>query len=68
MANSPNSATQSHTSMFELRWSHTEKAVARRAFDLALGKEWKPSSGKRNGEPPGSRSHVGVVGFGKLAD
>jgi len=39
MANSPDSATQSRTSMYELRWSHAEKAVARRAFDLALGKE-----------------------------
>ena len=39
MANSPNPATQSHSSMYELRWSQTEKAVARKAFDLALGKE-----------------------------
>jgi hypothetical protein len=25
--------------MFELKWSHAEKEVARRAFDLALGKQ-----------------------------
>ena len=25
--------------MYELKWSHAEKKVARRAFDLALGKE-----------------------------
>jgi hypothetical protein len=25
--------------MHELKWSHAEKTVARRAFDLALGKE-----------------------------
>jgi hypothetical protein len=25
--------------MYELKWSHAEKTVARRAFDLALGKE-----------------------------
>ena len=32
--------------MHELKWSHAEKTVARRAFDKALGKSWKPSSGK----------------------
>jgi hypothetical protein len=25
--------------MYELKWSHAEKTVARRAFDLAFGKE-----------------------------
>jgi hypothetical protein len=25
--------------MYELNWSHAEKRIARRAFDLALGKE-----------------------------
>ena len=25
--------------MYELRWSHAEKKAARRAFDLALGRE-----------------------------
>lgn len=25
--------------MYELKWSHSEKRVARRAFDLALGQE-----------------------------
>jgi Photoprotection regulator fluorescence recovery protein len=25
--------------MYELKWSHAEKKLARRAFDLALGKE-----------------------------
>jgi hypothetical protein len=25
--------------MYELKWSHAEKTVARRAFDLALGRE-----------------------------
>jgi Photoprotection regulator fluorescence recovery protein len=25
--------------MYELKWSHAEKTVARRAFDLGLGKE-----------------------------
>src|ERR1700757_4881935 len=25
--------------MFDLKWSHAEKVIARRAFDLALGKE-----------------------------
>ena len=39
MANSPNCPTKSGTPMHELMWSHAEKAIARRAFDLALGKE-----------------------------
>src|ERR1039458_9342105 len=39
MANSPDSAAQSRIPMYELKWSHAEKAVARRAFDLALGKK-----------------------------
>ena len=39
MAHSPDSAAQNVTPMYELKWSHGEKTVARRAFDLALGKE-----------------------------
>jgi hypothetical protein len=39
MANSTNSAVQNVIPMHELKWSHAEKTVARRAFDLALGKE-----------------------------
>lgn len=39
MANSPDSAAQSAIPMHELKWSHAEKLVARRAFDMALGKE-----------------------------
>ena len=39
MANSPDSAAQNVIPMHELKWSHAEKTVARRAFDLALGKE-----------------------------
>ena len=39
MANSAHSAAQNVIPMYELRWSHAEKTVARRAFDLALGKE-----------------------------
>src|SRR5258708_39738148 len=39
VANSPDSAAQNVIPMYELKWSHGEKAVARRAFDLALGKE-----------------------------
>ena len=39
MANSANSAVQNVVPMHELKWSHAEKTVARRAFDLALGKE-----------------------------
>jgi hypothetical protein len=39
MANSPDSAAQNIIPMYELKWSHAEKTVARRAFDLALGKE-----------------------------
>jgi hypothetical protein len=39
MANSPDSAAQNVIPMYELKWSHAEKTVARRAFDLALGKE-----------------------------
>ena len=39
MANSPDSAVQNVIPMYELKWSHAEKTVARRAFDLALGKE-----------------------------
>lgn len=38
IANSPDSAAQSRIAMCELKWPHAEKAVARRAFDLALGK------------------------------
>lgn len=41
MANSPDSAVQNVIPMYELKWSHDEKTVARRAFDLALGKELK---------------------------
>jgi Photoprotection regulator fluorescence recovery protein len=40
VANSPDSAAQ-NVPMYELKWSHAEKTVARRAFDLALGKELK---------------------------
>jgi hypothetical protein len=39
MANSTNSTVQNVVPMHELKWSHAEKTVARRAFDLALGKE-----------------------------
>ena len=39
MAKSPDSAGQNVIPMYELKWSHAEKTVARRAFDLALGKE-----------------------------
>jgi hypothetical protein len=39
VANSPNSAAQNVIPMYKLKWTHAEKTVARRAFDLALGKE-----------------------------
>jgi len=39
MANSPDSAARNVIPMCELKWSHAEKTVARRAFDLALGKQ-----------------------------
>ena len=39
VANSPDSAAQNVIPMYELKWSHAEKTIARRAFDLALGKE-----------------------------
>ena|ERR1700743_329563 len=39
MADSPNPTAQNVVPMRELKWSHAEKAVARRAFDLALRKE-----------------------------
>jgi Photoprotection regulator fluorescence recovery protein len=39
MANSLNRAGQQGVPMHELQWSHAEKTVARRAFDLALNKE-----------------------------
>lgn len=39
MANSPDLEAQNVIPMYELKWSHAEKTVARRAFDLALGKE-----------------------------
>jgi hypothetical protein len=39
MANSPNQAGQHVIPMHQLQWSHAEKTVARRAFDLALSKE-----------------------------
>ena len=39
MANSPDSAAQNVIPMYELKWTLAEKTVARRAFDLALGKE-----------------------------
>ena len=39
MANSPNRTGQHVIPMHELQWSHAEKTVARRAFDLALSKE-----------------------------
>jgi hypothetical protein len=39
MANSPDLAAQNAIPMHELKWSHAEKLVARRAFDMALGKE-----------------------------
>ena len=39
MANRADSAAQNVIPMYELKWSHAEKTVARRAFDRALGKE-----------------------------
>ena len=39
LANSSNSVVEGVIPMYELKWSHAEKKVARRAFDLALGKE-----------------------------
>jgi hypothetical protein len=39
VANSPDAAARNVIPMYELKWSHAEKRVARRAFDLALGKE-----------------------------
>ena len=39
MAIRADSAAQNVIPMDELKWSHAEKTVARRAFDLALGKE-----------------------------
>ena len=39
MAASSNPGVQGVMSMRELKWSPAEKTVARRAFDLALGKE-----------------------------
>jgi hypothetical protein len=39
MANSPDLTAQNAIPMHELKWSHAEKLVARRAFDMALGKE-----------------------------
>ena len=56
MANSPDSAAQNVIPMYELKWSHAEKTVARRAFDLALGKELELSSKKLKTEPRGSRN------------
>jgi hypothetical protein len=35
VANSPDSAARNVIPMYELKWSHAEKTVARRAFDLA---------------------------------
>ncbi len=37
--NSPNPAVHNVIPMHEFKWSHAEKTVARRAFDLALGNE-----------------------------
>src|ERR1700722_18802498 len=39
VANSPDSAAQNVIPIYELKWTHAEKTVARRAFDRALGKE-----------------------------
>jgi hypothetical protein len=39
MANSPNPRSPDTSPVNELRWSTAEKAVARRAFNLALGRE-----------------------------
>jgi Photoprotection regulator fluorescence recovery protein len=39
MASSSNPVVKGVIPMYELKWSHAEKKVARRAFDLALGKE-----------------------------
>ena len=39
LANSSNSVVEGVIPMYELKWSNAEKKVARRAFDLALGKE-----------------------------
>ena len=48
VANSPDSAAQNAIPMYELKWSHAEKTVARRAFDLALGKEPRGSMNRRS--------------------
>src|ERR1039457_845836 len=39
MANSSNPAVEAVIPMHELKWSHAEKKVARRAFDQALARE-----------------------------
>jgi hypothetical protein len=56
VANSPDSAAQNVIPMYELKWSHVEKTVARRAFDRRLAKNWKLSSRKLKAEPRGSRN------------
>jgi hypothetical protein len=58
MANSPDSAAQSAIPMHELKWSHAEKLVARRAFDMALGKELEAFIREAKVEPQGSRNRL----------
>ena len=41
MTSSPSPAAHDTSLMRELHWSHSEKAAARRAFDLALSREFE---------------------------
>jgi hypothetical protein len=55
--------------MYELKWSHAEKTVARRAFDLALGRRELEAiilETKKKGSE--DRGTLRVVGPGKLVD
>jgi hypothetical protein len=68
MANSTYSAVQNVIPMHELKWSHAEKTVARRTFDLALGKELEALVREAKGRAARDRGTVGAVGFGKLVN
>jgi hypothetical protein len=51
--------------MYELKWSHAEKVVARRAFDKALGEELEALIRKAKSRAAGSRNRL-ICGIWKI--
>ena len=65
---SPSATQDSYPYQNEPIWSRSEKAIARKAFDAALGRELHEviQEAKRDGQP--DQAVVGSVGLGTLPD